>query len=74
MERKYVIKTPYGAYIGLHSGGGELNFLLVKLEDAPQFSLADIKIIRTNFRTKWEEAKLAPFELVLTEKPVTGIY
>jgi len=74
MDRKYIIKTPYGAYIGLHSNGMELNFLMTKLEDAPRFSIADVKIIKLNFKTKWEEAKLAPFELVLVEKPVTGIF
>ena len=74
MEKKYVIKTPYGAYIGLHSGGRELNFLMTQLESAPRFSLADVKIIKTNFKTVWERDKLAPFELVLVEKPVTGIF
>ena len=74
MEKQYVIKTPYGAYIGLHSGGRELNFLMVKTEDAPRFSIADVKIIKTNFKTVWERDKLAPFELVVVEKPVTGVY
>ena len=74
MEKKYIIKTPYGAYIGLHSGGRELNFLMTKLEYAPQYTLKEVKNIKTNFKTVWERDKLEPFELVLTEKPVTGVY
>jgi len=72
MEKKYVIKTPYGAYIGLVSKG--LKCLLTKLEDAPQYTLIEVKNIKTNFKSQWERDKLQPFELVLTEKPVTGIF
>ena len=74
MEKKYVIKTPYGAYIGLHSGGRELNFLMVKTEQAPRYTLPEVKEIKTNFKTVWERDKLATFEMVCVEKPVTGIF
>lgn len=74
MEKKYIIKTPYNAYVGLHSNGEELNLLMVKTDQAPRYTLPEVKAMKTKFETAWERNSLQVSELVTIEKPVTGIY
>jgi hypothetical protein len=64
----YVIKTPYGAFVSLHSNGKEFNLMIGSVENAVQYTKPDAFKIYCDFRKYWIENKLELHEVILSTK------
>ena len=53
-NNQYVIKTPYGAYINLHSNGTEILYCMTNTAHAQKYSDVEVRAIKEKFAFNWK--------------------
>lgn len=65
---QYVVKTPYGAFVTLHSNGNEIYLSFTSLESAQKFTKSQLQNLYLKFKEKWNAGSYEVYEIVLSEK------